>query len=151
MKIILTKDVPNLGKQGDVVTAAEGYARNFLFPRKMAIEASKGNMQNIERHHAIEERLKEKRIATAEAAAGRLDGKTITIRGRVGAGSKLFGSITASDIAEAVKEQTGVEVDRRKIDLHKPLRAVGEHDVPVRLHREVASTLKVAIVPDDQG
>ncbi|MCC6483520.1 MAG: 50S ribosomal protein L9 [Armatimonadetes bacterium] len=150
MKVILTKEVSNLGKQGDVVTVAEGYARNYLLPRKMAIEASKGNMQNIERQHALEERLKEKRVATAQAAAGALEGKTITIRGKVGAGAKLFGSITASDIADAVKAQTGVELDRRKIDLHKPLRSIGEHEVPVRLHREVSGKLKVEIVSDEQ-
>ncbi|MEI6914331.1 MAG: 50S ribosomal protein L9 [Armatimonadota bacterium] len=146
MKIILTKDVPNMGKQGDIVNAAEGYARNFLFPRKLAIEASKGNLENIDRQHALEERLKEKRVATAQKAASQLDGKTITIQGKSGGGSKLFGSITANDIADAVKNQAGVEIDRRKIDLQKPIRSLGDYDILVQLHRDVKSTLKVSIV-----
>ncbi len=148
MKIILTKDVPNIGKHGDVANVAEGYARNFLFPRKMAIEASKGNLQNIERQHAIEARLGEQRVASAKAAADKLENKTVTISAKVGTGTKLFGSITAADIASAVKDQLGVEIDKRKIDLVKPIRSLGEVEVPVHLHREVLGKLKLEIVPE---
>lgn len=146
MKVILTKDVPSVGKQGDVTNVAEGYARNFLFPRKLAIEASKANLQNIERQHALEERMKEKRVAVAQEAAGKLTGKTFTINAKVGSGSKLFGSITTGDIAEAVKAQSGIDLDKRKINLPKPIKTLGSHEVPVQLHRDVVAKLNLEVV-----
>lgn len=149
MKIILTKDVPNVGKHGEVHNVAEGYARNFLFPRKLAIEASKGNLQAIERQHALEERLREHRVAGAQVAAGKLDGASVRISHRAGSGTKLFGSITAQHIADAIKEQLGVDVDRRKIDLQKPIRSIGEFDVPIHLHREVVTTVKLEVTPEE--
>ena len=149
MKVILTRDVPNVGKHGEVANVAEGYARNFLFPRKLAVEATKGNLQAIERQHALEVRLGEHRVANAKVAAGQLEGAKIVIRHRAGSGTKLFGSITAQHIAEAVKEQLGVDVDRRKIDLDKPIRSIGEFDVPIHLHREVVTTIKLDVAPEE--
>ncbi len=149
MKVILTRDVPNVGKQGDVATVAEGYARNYLFPRKLAIEASPGNLKNIERQHQIEERLKEQRRAAAEKAASELADRTVTIRARTGAGTRLYGSITAQDIAEAIKGATGVEVDRRKITMSKPIRTTGTFTVPVQLHRDVVVNVHLEVVPEE--
>jgi len=153
MKVILIKDVATVGKQGEVVNVAEGYARNFLFPRKMAIDASAGNMKNIERQHALEERMLEKRLADAQAVAAKIGGKTVTITGKASAGStKLFGSITAQDVADALKQLTGVDVDKRKVELAKPIRTVGSYDIPVRLHRSVTATVKVeVVVPAEQA
>lgn len=149
MKVILTRDVPNVGKQGDVANVAEGYARNYLFPRKLAIEATPGNLKNIERQHQIEERLKEQRRAAAEKAASELADRTVTIRARTGAGTRLYGSITTQDIADAIKEATGVVVDKRKITLAKPIRTTGSVTVPVQLHRDVVVNVHLEVVPEE--
>ncbi len=146
MKVILTKDVENVGKQGDVTNVAEGFARNFLFPRKLAIEASKGNLRNIEKQHQIEEHIKEQRLGSAQGAAGKLEGKTVTIQAKTGSGTKLYGSITSHDIADAIREMCGLEVDKRKITLAKPIRSTGTYQVPVQLHRDVVVRLNVDVV-----
>lgn len=149
MKVILTKDVANVGKQGDVANVAEGYARNFLFPRKLAIEANKGNLSHLERQHQVEERLKEQRVASAQKRADKLDGKTVKVKAKTGSGTKLYGSITAQDIADAVQEQLGVEVDKRKIHLPKPIRSLGSLDLPVQFHREVTATFTVDVEAEE--
>ena len=147
MKLILTQTVTKLGKPGDVVTVADGYGRNFLLPRKLAIIADKGNLKQAERLAAEHERHEQRVRADAETLAARLRANAVTLSARAGENERLYGSVTASDIAEAIHQQVGVEVDRRRIDLDEPLRQLGEYAVPIRLHTDVTAEVQVRIVP----
>ena len=144
MEVILKEDVPKLGHRGDVVKVAEGYGRNYLLPRKLAIEATTGNKAVIEqmRQSAVRRSAVEK--ADSEALAKQLDSVTLTFARKAGEKDHLFGSVTSADIAEGL-EQKGFNIDRRKIQLHEPLKSIGEFDVPIRLHRDVTSRVKVVV------
>lgn len=146
MKIILQQDLANLGRDGDVVTVADGYARNYLLPRKLAVLAAGGALKNLQTRQALEERKGEKLKSAADQAAAQLEGKTVQISARVGANDRLYGSITSQDIADAIKSRLGVSVDKRKIQMISPLKAMGTHTVPVKLHRDVAVALQVEVV-----
>ena len=146
MKVILQQDIKNVGRDGEVVTVADGYARNYLFPRKLAVEAVGGALKNVQMKQTLEERRGEKLKAQADQAAARLEGKTVEIAARAGAGDRLYGSITAQDIADAVKSKLGVTVDKRKVQLTDPIKAMGRYTVPVKLHRDVAVPLTVEVV-----
>ena len=145
MEVILREHVDNLGRRGEIVKVADGYARNYLLPRKLALPATAGNKQHVERERKIFEAREAEERGQAEALAARLTALTISIARRVGDTEQLYGSVTASDIAEFLKEQ-GFEVDRRKLILPEPIKALGEHDVPLKLHREVTVPLKVHVV-----
>jgi large subunit ribosomal protein L9 len=147
-KVILMQDIEHQGKQGDVVAVADGYARNYLYPRKLAVEAAGGALKNLQVKHALEERRTEKQRADADRTAEQLSEKTITLRVRAGENSRLYGRITASDIAEAAERDLGVKLDKRKVGLLDPIKAVGEYDVPIKLHRDVTVPLKVAVVAE---
>ena len=144
MEVILKEDVPKLGARGDVVKVAEGYGRNFLLPRKLAIEASVGNKAVIEQMKAAAARRFAKEKAGAEALAKQFEGVSVSFQRRSGEHDQLFGSVTSGDIAEAL-EKKGFNVDRRKIQLHEPLKTLGEFTVPIKLHRDVTTHLKVVI------
>lgn len=148
MKVILTKDVEHVGEVGDVVEVADGYGRNFLLPRGLAIAATATNKRQLEH----QQRLREHRILRArkEAAglAAQLQGLPCRFVRKAGEEGKLFGSVTAIDIAEALKA-AGVEVDRRRIQLEQPLRSLGEHTVAVRLPAETSAMLKVTIAAEE--
>ena len=148
MKVILLADVPGQGKRGEVVNVADGYARNYLFPRGLACEASEGRLKEISaRQKALAD--KEKKLADeARALARRLEGTTVTIRVKSGEGGKLFGSITARDIAEALAGQQGIEIDKKKILLKEPLKHLGSYTVPVRLHSGVSASINVTLSGD---
>ena len=145
MEVILRQHVDNLGRRGEIVKVADGYARNYLLPRKLALPATAGNKQHVERERKIFEAREAEERGQAEALAARLTALTISIARRVGDTEQLYGSVTASDIAEFLKEK-GFEVDRRKLILPEPIKALGEHDVPLKLHREVTVPLKVHVV-----
>ena len=146
MEIILRDHVDNVGKRGDVVKVADGYARNYLLPRKLALPATEANKQWIARERKIAEaREGEERVA-AEALADRLVALELTIARKVGDNDTLYGSVTNGDIADLLK-QKGFDVDRRKILLPDALRTLGEAHVPVKLHRDVTAQLKVKVVP----
>ena len=147
MEIILREHVDNLGKRGEIVKVADGYARNYLLPKKLALKATAGNKQHVERERKIFEAREAEERGQAEAMAARLTALTISIARRVGDTEQLYGSVTASDIAEFLKEK-GFEVDRRKLILPEPIKALGEHDVPLKLHREVTVPLKVHVVKE---
>jgi len=148
MKIILQKEVEKLGVPGDVVTVADGYARNYLVPRGMAIPASKGAVRHAESlRHAHDKRVNAAR-AEAEALAERLQATPIVVKARAGEEGRLFGSITTADLAEEVARQTGEQVDRRDVHLEEPIRSLGTHEVSVRLHPEVAAVLSVQVEPE---
>ena len=145
MEVILRQHVDNLGRRGEIVKVADGYARNYLLPRKLALPATAGNKQHVERERKIFEAREAEERGQAEALAARLTALTISIARRVGDTEQLYGSVTASDIADFLKEK-GFEVDRRKLILPEPIKALGEHDVPLKLHREVTVPLKVHVV-----
>ena len=148
MKVILLQDVANQGKQNEVVNVADGYARNYLFPRKLALEAAGGAMKNIQARQAQEDRRAGKMLQEAQTAAERLTDQTVTLRVKAGENSRLYGRVTAADIAEAVGRDLSVKLDKRKIGLLDPIKSVGEYDVPVKLHRDITVPLKVAVVAE---
>lgn len=145
MKVILIKDVPKLGKNGQVVEVADGYARNYLIPRGLAIEASAANLKRLQERHDAESRRAERELAEARETARRLEGRTVTIRMRAGEQGRLFGSVTSQHVAEALRG-LGIEVDRRRIALEDPIRQVGSYRVPVRLHPQVTVEIGVNVV-----
>ena len=148
MKVILTQEVKGKGGEGDVVDVARGYAVNYLFPRKMAIEATSGNLKQLEhRMHNIRTR-EEARLGGAEAIAAALQGKKVTLFAKVGEGGRLFGSITAPMIVDAIDEQLDVEVDRRKMDVHGHIKEIGEHPVTVQVYRDVKAEVIVKVVAE---
>ena len=144
MEVILKEDVPKLGHRGEVVKVAEGYGRNYLLPHKLAIEATAANRAVIEqmKQSAIRKSAVEK--ADSEALAKQLEGVTLAFQRKAGEKDHLFGSVTSSDIAEALERQ-GFNIDRRKIQLHESLKSLGEFDVPIKLHRDVTTRIKVTV------
>jgi large subunit ribosomal protein L9 len=147
MEVILRDHVENVGKRGDVVKVADGFARNYLLPRKLALEATEANKQWIARERKIAEaREGEERVA-AEALADRLVALDLQVARKVGDNDTLYGSVTNADIADLLKAK-GFDVDRRKILLPDPLRTLGEAHVPVKLHRDVTAQLKITVVKD---
>jgi len=147
MEVILRQHVDNLGRRGEVVKVANGYARNYLLPRKLALVATDSNKKQIERERAKFEALETEERKVSEAIASRLSGLELVIARKVGETDALYGSVTTADIAESLKAK-GLEIDRRKIQLGEPIKRVGEFDVPVKLHREVASAVKVKVVAE---
>ena len=145
MEVILREHVDNLGHRGDIVKVADGYARNYLLPRKLALLATAGNKKHVERERRIMETREAEDKAQAEAIAARLASVDIRIPRRVGDTEQLYGSVTASDIADYLKGK-GFEVDRRKLILPEPIKVLGSHNVPLKLHREVTVPLTVQVV-----
>jgi large subunit ribosomal protein L9 len=147
MEVILRDHVDNLGRRGEIVKVADGYARNYLLPRKLALLATEGNKKQIERERAKFEAKEAEERKVVEAIAARLSNVEIVIARRVGDTEALYGSVTAADIAEVLAEK-GFDIDRRKLQLAEPIKRVGELDVPVKLHRDVAASIKVKVVPE---
>ncbi len=145
MIVILTKDVKGQGKAGDVVKVSDGYARNMLLPRGLAKEATEGNIRNLEKQKAIAEEKREEQKAAAQATAEKLESITLEIRSKGGDSGKLFGSITSKDIADALENQEGIKVDRKKIDMDSPIKQAGQSEVTVKLFSEVSAKLKVMV------
>ena len=144
MEVILKEDVNKLGSRGDVVRVAEGYGRNYLLPRKLAIVANEGNKAVITQMKAAAVRRSAKEKSQAEELAKQFDGLSVAFQRRSGEHDQLFGSVTSGDIAEAVVKK-GINLDRRQIQLHDPLKTLGEFTVPVKLHKDVTAHLKVVI------
>jgi large subunit ribosomal protein L9 len=147
MEIILRDHVDNLGKRGEVVKVADGYARNYLLPRKLALPATDANKKWIERERKIAEARDQEERGAAETIATRLSALDLTILRKVGENDQLYGSVTNADIAELLAKK-GFEVDRRKILLPDPIKTLGENSVPVKLHRDVTAQLKVTVAKD---
>ena len=147
MEVILKEHVDDLGRRGDLVKVADGYARNYLLPRKLALLATDGNKKQIERERAKFEvkELEEQKVA--QAVADRMATVEIEIARRVGETEALYGSVTSSDIAEALAAK-GFDLDRRKLQLHEPIKKIGNYDVPLKLHRDVTVQLKVRVVAE---
>jgi large subunit ribosomal protein L9 len=147
MEVILREHVDNLGRRGEVVKVAAGYARNYLLPRKLAMVVTAGNRNHIERERTKFEATETEERKVAEAEAARMANVDISIARKVGETEALYGSVTASDIADALAAK-GIEIDRRKLQLHEPLKRLGEYDVNVKLHRDVTTTIKVKVVAE---
>ena len=146
MKVILHKDLVKVGKEGEVVNVADGFARNYLFPRSIAVPATVGALRNIQLRQALDERRSEKLRSSADQSATALEGKSVSITARTGSGDRLYGSITSQDIVTAIQTTLGVTVDKRNVQLIDPIKALGTFTVPVKLHREVTVPVTVEVV-----
>jgi len=144
MQIILQEDVEKLGNRGEVVEVAEGYARNFLLPRKLALEASPGNMKRLEKMRAAFAKKAAVEVADAQRLAELLAGVSLEISRKSGENDQLFGSVTSADVADALAAQ-GYTIDKRKIQLAEPIKSIGHFEVPIKLHREVTASVKLAV------
>ena len=147
MKLILREDVENLGKGGDLVDVKPGYGRNFLLPRGLAVAANPRNVRELEHQKSVASAKAAKLKASAQAVAKRLAETPVVLKRKAGEQDKLFGSVTASDIAEALAAR-GLQLDRRAIDLSEPIKTVGDFEVPVKLHHEVVGKAKVKVVAE---
>lgn len=146
MEVILREHVDNLGRRGDVVKVAEGYARNYLLPRKLALPVNDNNKRQIDRERKLAEVRDMEEKGAAEAIAARLTQLEVEIPRRVGENDTLYGSVTSQDVAQALKDK-GFDIDKRKIALPDPIKALGETTVPVKIHRDVTAQVKVKVVP----
>jgi large subunit ribosomal protein L9 len=145
MEVILRQAVENLGKPGDLVAVKAGYARNYLIPRGYALPATEGNKKRIEQQKARLEAAENERRQAAQQVAERLEQVSLTFSARVGEEEKLFGSVTAADIAQQLQAQ-GFEIEKRQVDLHEPIKALGVYRVPVKLHAEVKPEVRVWVI-----
>ena len=147
MKVILSKDVQGTGKAGEVKDVADGYARNYLIPRKLAIPATGGALKNVEQKKAAEQKKVAAEEAAARALADRLTNAPVVVTAKVGDQGRLYGSITSADIADQLSAQLSQPIDKRKIELDEPIRQLGTFEVTIRLHRAVTATVKVDVQP----
>ena len=145
MKVILLEDVKSLGKKGQIVDVSDGYARNFILAKKLGLEATSKNLNDLKLKKAHEDKLAAQRLQEAKDFAAKLEGLQVTLKIKSGEGGKLFGSISSKEIAEAAKEQLGLEIDKKKLVLPNPIKAIGTTDVPVKLHPQVTGELKVIV------
>jgi len=148
LKVMLTKDVANVGAAGEIKDVADGYGRNFLIPRKLAVVAGRGVEAEARRIRDAASRREAKERDEAQELAEQIGNKTVVVRLRAGSEDKVFGAITNEDIAVALRQQQQVEIDRRKIDLKEPIKQLGEHVVPLRLHRDVEAHINLIVTQD---
>ena len=147
MKVVLLKDVRNVGKRDDIITVSDGYARNFLFPQKLAAEATPGALKEISRKRAAQDAREAEMRAEAMAKAELLKNKVITLQVKCGEKGRLYGSVTAAEVAEALEKQHGIQTDKRKIDLGEPIREVGMREISVWLYSGITTPMKLNVVP----
>jgi large subunit ribosomal protein L9 len=150
MKVVLLKDVKNVGKRDDILTVSDGYARNFLFPQKLAAEATAGTLKEIGKKRAAQDAREAEALAEAKAKAESLKGKLVELKIKCGSQGRLYGSVTAAEVAEALEKQHGYAADKRKIDLGEPIREVGDREISLRLHPGVSTTMVLRVSPLDQ-
>lgn len=146
MKVILLQDVKALGKKGEVVKTSDGYARNALFPKKMAVEATAANLNNLKLQKKHEEKVAQEQLDAAKQLAADLEDKKVTVKIQAGEGGRTFGSVSTKEIAEAAKDQLGLTLDKKKMVLTDPIKALGTYEVPIRLHPKVTGKLRVHVV-----
>lgn len=145
MKIILLQDEKKLGKKGDIVEVSEGYARNYILPKKIGAEATAKNMNDLKLKKANDAKVAQEQLDAAKALAAELENRIVTIRIKAGEGGKVFGSVSAKEIAAAVKEQCGIEIDKKKLQLAENLRSFGSYEVGIKLHPQVTGKLTVKV------
>ena len=149
MKIILSQDVKPLGKKGQIVEVSEGYARNFILPKKLGIEASAGNVNDLKLKSDNEEKVAEQQLAAAQALADKMGNMSVTLHIRAGEGGRTFGSVSTKEIAEAAAKQCGLEIDKKKIQLPEPIKALGVYEVGIKLHQKVTGKLTVRVTEEE--
>ncbi len=149
MKVILIKDVKGSGKAGQVLDVADGYARNFLLAKGYAIEATAKNINDLEGKKASQQHKLDVAKADAEAAAAKLNGKSLTIKAKAGQGGKLFGSVTTTTLCDMIKSQFGVDVDKKKIVLNSDIKAYGDYDFEIKMTQGVSAKMTVKVVPEE--
>ncbi len=147
MRLVLYSDVKALGKRGDVVEVADGYARNFLLPRKLAGEADKGELAKLDAQHRARERREAQELADARALAARLEAAKLIVKAKAGENGKLFGAVTNADVAAAIAQELSVAVDKHRIELASQVKALGSYPIEVKLYRNVVAKASVDVVP----
>lgn len=145
MEIILLQDVKALGKKGEVVKVSDGYARNFILPKKLGVEATKQNMYDLNNQKAAEEKRQKEILEEARKQAKELENLTIKVKIKVGEGGKTFGSVSTKEIAAAIKEQHKLDIDKKKLVLNDPIKQVGIYTIPVKMHAQVTASIKVSV------
>ena len=145
MKVILLEDVKAQGKKGDIVNVSDGYARNMLFPKKLAVEATPKNINDLKLQKAHEEKVAKENLEAAKAFKAELETKEVTVSIKVGENGRTFGSVSSKEISEAAKAQLGYDIDKKKIQMKEPVKSLGMHRIPVRLHTKVTAELKVSV------
>lgn len=148
MKIILLQDEKKLGKKGDIIEASDGYARNYILPKKIGVEATAANINDLKLKKANDAKVARELLDEAKALAAELDSKSVTVKIKAGTGGRSFGSVTSKEIAAAAKEQLGIEIDKKKIVLADPLKNFGSYDVSIKLHPQVTGKLNVKVTEE---
>lgn len=148
MKVILTQEVKNVGKGGTIVEVSEGYARNYLFPRKLAVEATDNAIKQQKDREKQQKLKEEKELAEARVRAQALEGRLTSIAAKAGEGGKLYGTVTTKEIAAALKAQVGLDVDKRKIELEEPIRSLGTYEVPIKVHPQVTAKMRIQVTEE---
>ena len=145
MKVILMEDVKSLGKKGDIVNVSDGYARNMLFPKKLGLEATSKNINDLKLQKAHEDKVAQELLDAAQAFKAELETKEVTVSIKVGENGRTFGSVSSKELAEAAKDQLGYDIDKKKMQLSSPIKELGTTKVPIRLHPKVTAELKVIV------
>ena len=148
MKVILQQDVKKVGSKGDIVEVSEGYGRNFLLPKKLAVEATAANLETAKQKANSAARKKQQATDEARLLAAQLEKVSVTVAVRIGEGGKLFGSVTGKDVADALAKEHGIDVDRRKISLKSEVTGAGEYEAVIKVHPEIQSTIRVLVVAE---
>lgn len=148
MKVILLEDVKSLGKKGEIVNVSDGYARNFVLPKKLGVEANSKNMNDLKLQKANAEKIAKEQLEAAQELAKVLETKEVVLKMKSGEGGRAFGSVSSKEIAQAAKEQCALELDKKKIQLPEPIKALGVYEVGVKLHTKVTGKLKVKVIEE---
>lgn len=148
MKVILLQDVKTLGKKGEIVNVSDGYARNALLPKKLAVEANSKNLNDLKLQKQHADKVAQENLEKAQELAATIEKQKVVLKIKTGEGGKLFGSISTKEIAQAAKEQTGLELDKKKMQLSEPIKALGTYEVPVKLHPKVSAKLSVQVMEE---
>ena len=145
MKIILTQDVKKLGKKGGIIEVSDGYARNYVLPQKLGVEANSKNLNDLKLQKSNEEKTMQRLLEEAQALAEKIGKQTVVVSMKAGEGGKVFGSVSSKEIAAAIKAQSDLEIDKKKIQLSEPIRSFGVHEAGIKLHPQVTATLRVKV------
>ena len=145
MQIVLLQDVKSLGKKGDVVKVNDGYARNFILPKKLGVEANAANLNTLKLQKANAEKIEAAKVAEAKELSEKLSNASVTLKIKTGEGGKTFGSVTGKEIAQAIKYELGIDIDKKRIVLPEPIKAVGTREVQIKLHKEVNANIRVKV------
>ena len=151
MKVVLLDEIKGKGGEGDIIDVAQGYAENYLIPQKLAVAATKGNLKQLEERRNNIEKREAVRLADANALKAKLDGQKVAVDAKVGEEGVLFGSVTAAMIVDAIKAELGVEIDRKRVELGKPIKVAGSHEVEISIYREIKASIVVLVGVEEQA